>query len=131
MSIYDAFENGIVTEEDLSPFYDRYEHVIKAAAASSELKPDGSNIESVYDDIDEIFSKGVESEETITSRWQRFLQRCKEQDTSLHGKLYKERQTRASIQVRDQIRRDSSNNQQQKMTSFDMLKSNFMNKNKK
>jgi hypothetical protein len=127
--MHDGFTMEDVTDEEfeslLGGFKGKYAHVINAGRVCSNMELDGSNIKSVYDEIDEIFSKGVESEETITSRWRSFLQRCEDHDTSLHGKLHKERQTRASIQMRDQIRRDSSRNQQQKMMSFDMLKSNF------
>jgi hypothetical protein len=130
MSIYDAFENGILTEEDMSPLYQRFEHVIKAAAASSKLEPDGSNIKSVYDEIDKIFSKGV-PETTFKMRWSSFLERCKDQDGRLHSQLHRQRQMRAATEGRDQIRNDSSIIQQQKKMSFEMLKSSSINTNKK
>ncbi|KAL7455985.1 hypothetical protein ACHAWC_007491 [Mediolabrus comicus] len=91
MSIYDALEAGILTEKDMSPLYARFEHVMKAAEAASKLELDGSNIKSVYDDIDKIFSKGVVAEETIRCRWDTFLQRCMEQDDFLYKQLFKER----------------------------------------
>jgi hypothetical protein len=130
MSIYDALETGILTDNDLSPLYQKFEHVTKATEAASELEPDGSNIASVYNEIDKIFSKGV-PESTIKSRWASFLQRCKDQDGRLHSQLHRQRQMRAATEGRDRIRNDSSIIQHQKKMSFEMLKSSSINTNKK
>ena len=41
--IADAFENGVLTEEDMALANSTFTHVVKAAAATFELTRDGSN----------------------------------------------------------------------------------------
>ena len=56
-TIADAFENGVLTEEDMALTNSTFTHVVKAAAATFELMQDGSNTAQVFDKIDKIFAK--------------------------------------------------------------------------
>ena len=95
-TIADAFENGVLTEEDMAMTNSKFTHVVKAAAATFELMQDGSNAPQVFDKIDKIFAKDSSGEDVLIStlkrRWDTFLDRYKTVDPFLSKRLNDKRQ---------------------------------------
>ena len=79
-SIDSAFDGETLDEEDLQVLGGKYSHVVQAASAFATLEDDGSNAQTVFEEIDTIFTTKEEGDNswdtTKGERWKSFEKRC-------------------------------------------------------
>jgi len=79
-TIDSAFNGETLDEEDLQVLGGKYSHVIQAASAFATLEDDGSNAQTVFEEIDTIFTTKEEGDNsqdmTKDQRWVSFEKRC-------------------------------------------------------
>ena len=79
-TIDSAFSGETLDEEDVQVLGGKYSHVIQAASAFAILEDDGSNAQTIFEDIDIIFTTKEEGDtshdHTKDDRWKAFEKRC-------------------------------------------------------
>ena len=109
-SIDSAFNGETLDEEDLQVLGGKYSHVIRAASEFAILEDDGSNAQSVFEHIDDIFTSREEGDKsqdkTKDSRWRSFEKRCAKKGwTDKFALLSEQKRNKGATKMADNVAR--------------------------